>query len=127
MSVLTPPPSTGRIAAIVLILTVLLRALDVYAASFNCTKAKAPDERAICADPGLSNLDSRLAGLLDLDEGTAAIGQRGGLQDEQSAWVNTRTRCSVNSACLHARYESRLKQVTDHLTQRLCGKDGPPC
>ena len=97
------------------------------AASFDCRRAKAPDERAICADPILGNLDSRLAGLLDLDEGTVAMGQRGDMQDTQTGWLSTRARCGPDRACLHARYEVRLKQVTDHLTQRLCGKDGPPC
>jgi uncharacterized protein len=97
------------------------------AASFACARAKAPDERAICADPALSNLDSRLAGLLDLDEGAVAMGQRGDMQDAQAAWLKTRAACGANRACLHARYETRLKQVSDHLTQRLCGQDGPPC
>ena len=55
------------------------------------------------------------------------MGQRGDLQDEQSAWLATRAKCGANRTCLHARYEQRLKQITNHLTQRLCGKDGPPC
>ncbi len=97
------------------------------AASFDCRKARAPDERAICADPGLSNLDSRLAGLLDLDEGTVAMGQRGDMQETQAAWLKRRTACGADRICLHAQYESRLKTVTAHLTERLCGKDGPPC
>ncbi len=123
----TPPPLPGRLAALALACAALLGPSAARAASFDCTKAKAPDERAICADPGLSNLDSRLAGLLDLDEDTVAMGQRGDMQDAQSAWIKTRSRCGADRACLHARYESRLKQVTGHLTERLCGKDGPPC
>ena len=97
------------------------------AASFDCAKAGTPDERAVCADPGLGDLDSRLAGLLDLDEGTVAMGQRGDMQDEQAAWLRTRAACGAGRSCLRARYETRLKAVGDHLTQRLCGKDGPPC
>ena len=105
----------------------LLAASSAQAASFSCVKAAAADERAICADPALSNLDSRLVGLLDLDESTVAMGQRGDMQDTQSAWLKTRAACRADRACLRARYESRLKDVTDHLILRLCGKDGPPC
>ena len=110
-----------------LLLGVLFAAPVVHAASFDCAKASAPDERAICADPTLGNLDSRLAGLLDLDESTVAMGQRGDMQDAQAAWLSARARCGADRACLRSRYEQRLKQLTDHLTQRLCGKDGPPC
>ncbi len=122
----TAPPAVP--AAVALLLTAALFAAPAArAASFDCARARSPDEHAICADPGLSNLDSRLTGLLDLDEGTVAMGQRGDMQDAQSAWVKMRSRCGADRACLRARYETRLKQVTDHLTQRLCGKDGPPC
>ena len=113
--------------ALLLGLCGLLSAGGAQAASFSCVRAEAPDERAICADPGLSNLDSRLVGLLDLDEGTVAMGQRGDMQDAQGAWVKTRAACGSDRTCLRARYEGRLKQVVDHLTERLCGKDGPPC
>ncbi len=112
--------------AFLLGLCVALASTGARAASFSCVQARAPDERAICADPSLSNLDSRLAGLLDLDEDTVAMGQRGDLQDVQAAWLKTRARCGANRPCLHTRYEVRLKQVVDHLTERLCGKDGPP-
>ena len=97
------------------------------AASFDCAKARAPDERAICADPSLSNLDSRLAGLRDLDQSTVAMGQRGDMQDAQAAWLTSRAACGAKRACLKASYQAQLKAVTDHLVQRLCGKDGPPC
>ena len=118
---------TRPLSVVLLLAAGLSAAPGAHAASFDCAKAKAPDERAICADAALGNLDSRLAGLLDLDEDTVAMGQRGDIQDEQTAWLSTRARCGANRACLHTRYEQRLKQLVDHLTQRLCGNDGPPC
>ncbi len=36
---------------------------NAQAASFNCSKAKQPDEKAICADHGLSDLDVQMAAL----------------------------------------------------------------
>jgi uncharacterized protein len=115
-----------RPAPLILVLA-LSAAPAAHAASFACAKAKAPDERAICFDPVLSNLDSRLVGLLDLDESTVAMGQRGELQDQETAWVKSRAACGANRACLLSRYQSRLKAVNGHLVQRLCGKNGPPC
>ena len=115
------------VRSILLATTLLIVAGSANAASFDCAKAKAPDERAICADPVLGNLDSRLAGLLDLDEGTVAMGQRGDMQGEQDAWLKRRAACGADRSCLHARYETRLTQVTSHLTERICGKDGAPC
>ena len=102
-------------------------AASAKAASFACARAVAPDERAICTDPRLSNLDSRLVALLDLDESTVAMGQRGDMQDMQSAWLKTRAACGADRTCLTRRYDARLKEVEDHLVQRLCGEDGPPC
>ncbi len=115
-----------RLAPLFLILTVCATPA-AQAASFPCGKARTPDERAICFDPVLSNLDSRLVGLLDLDEGTVAMGQRGDMQDQQAAWARSRASCGANRACLLSRYQTRLKQVSDHLILRLCGKNGPPC
>ena len=109
------------------VLALLCTSALARAASFSCAKAVAPDERAICADPALSNLDSRLVGLLDVDESTVAMGQRGDMRDTQTAWLKTRAACGADRACLRARYQSRLKNVESHLIQRLCGKDGPPC
>ena len=97
------------------------------AASFSCLEAISPDEKAICADPALSNLDSRLVGLVDLDESTVAMGQRGDMRDIQAAWLKSRAACGADRMCLRVRYSARLKAVEDHLVQRLCGKDGPPC
>lgn len=108
-------------------LLLLLSSQATLAASFSCARARAPDEKAICADPGLSNLDSRLAGLIELDEGTVAMGQRGDLQNARAAWLKTRAQCGADCACLHRRYEARLAEVIGHLTERLCGEDGPPC
>ena len=110
-----------------LAVTGLSLAASAQAASFACAKALTSDERAICADPSLSNLDSRLAGLLDLDESTVAMGQRGDMQDAQAAWLTRRAACGADRACLKARYEARLKAVETHLVQRLCGGAGPPC
>ena len=45
-----------KLATILLILTVT----TAYSASFDCTKAKSPVEKAICSDKELDELDSQL-------------------------------------------------------------------
>lgn len=66
------------------------------AASFDCAKAAAPSERAICASPTLSALDSQL-GMVYAQRIAAAPG----LRDIERAWLAVRNvGCGKDVACL---------------------------
>jgi len=59
----SPVRAAHRMTVLVLAASVLaLRAASIAAGapSFDCTKARTPDEKAICADPALSELDAQL-------------------------------------------------------------------
>lgn len=83
-------------------------AMPASAASFDCKKATQADEKAICADRQLSELDVQVATTYRLLRGLFAMGMRGNLGDSQLAWLEQRRACGANKACLKQRYQERL-------------------
>jgi uncharacterized protein len=81
------------------------------AASFDCRRARQPDERAICRDPGLDDQDVRVAVLYEVSSHFLAMGARGALVEEQRRWIAARRRCGADRACLRRSYATRLKQL----------------
>ncbi|AGI24594.1 hypothetical protein H681_13620 [Pseudomonas sp. ATCC 13867] len=95
--------------------------LPASAASFDCRKAKQADEKAICADRQLSELDVQMATTYRLLRGLFAMGMRGNLGDSQLAWLEQRRACGTDKACLKQRYQERL----DALQKVYDGIDKP--
>ncbi len=96
------------IAAVV---TLAVAASQAHAASFDCARARAADEKAICANRGLNDADVKMATLLAVDEHLVAMGARGSMQDEQRDWLAQRHTCKGNVKCLTASYSKRLDQL----------------
>jgi uncharacterized protein len=114
------PITTGiRRQAFALLSAVMLAALPAlaplsiaHAASFDCDgKTLLPDERLICDTRALNDADVKMATTFELISGLLAMGSRGTLQDEQTAWLKTRQACGADAACLKTSYEDRLKQL----------------
>jgi uncharacterized protein YecT (DUF1311 family) len=85
-------------------------ACHAHAASFDCTKARAEDERAICKNAELSKLDEDMAAAYK-----AAIQPIGGdklrlnpLRANQLEWVKDRVRCGDSLPCLKENYVQRI-------------------
>jgi uncharacterized protein len=78
------------------------------AASFDCNRARAPDEKAICANLALNDKDVRMAVLYDINRKTLAMGGRGALEDQQRQWLRDRRGCGAQRACLNRSYDRRL-------------------
>ncbi|WP_425996422.1 lysozyme inhibitor LprI family protein [Caulobacter sp. DWR1-3-2b1] len=78
------------------------------AASFDCKKARAADEKAICAERALNDKDVRMTELYGINKRTLAMGGRGALQDQQRDWLRDRKACGSNKACLNRAYDRRL-------------------
>ncbi len=90
---------------------VLLIATPVAAASFDCARAKAPDEKAICATRALNDADVKLTTLYQVDGHLMAMGARGDMQDAQRSWLKRRQACKGNVACLTKAYTDRLADL----------------
>ena len=92
-------------------LVAAVAASTAQAASFECARARAADEKAICADRGLNDKDVTLAVSLKMTAHLMAMGGRGDLMDEQRAWLANRRRCGADRACLNKSYDARIAVV----------------
>ncbi|HWT58982.1 MAG TPA: lysozyme inhibitor LprI family protein [Rhizobium sp.] len=82
------------------------------AASFDCdAKELKPDEKTICDNRALNDADVKMVTTFDLLSGLLAMGARGTLQDEQTAWLKKRQECAAVAVCIKAAYDERLKQL----------------
>ena len=98
----------------VVLIFLLFAAADAQAASFDCKRAATPSERAICAEPALSQLDERaVAAYTDAVE---ALGISDHPNDPtgdlllrgHQDWANARNRCGATTSCLLQQYLRRL-------------------
>lgn len=92
-------------------------AAPARAASFDCSQALTPDERAVCATPDLSALDSEMGGLwYAYSRVPMLMGGSGNRRDAAQAFVADRRQCGDNIACLERVYRERigaLRQAID--------------
>ena len=89
--------------------------VPAFAASFNCNKGHAQDERAICADRRLNDLDVEMAVRLDIIRRLSAMGARNALMDDQLAWLKARHACNNDKSCLIRRYHDRMEEMNGAL------------
>jgi uncharacterized protein len=98
------------------------------AASFDCTKASTADEKAVCADQGLSNMDVEMATLFRVSmEIPMLMGSKGAAGDEQIAWLAKRSTCGGSVTCLKDAYRTRIDQLNAKIARAMkdyCAKLG---
>ncbi|MBM6595712.1 lysozyme inhibitor LprI family protein [Microvirga pudoricolor] len=95
------------------VLTVALLGVSAPAqsASFDCSEAKAADEKAICADKEMDDQDVEMAVLYTRLKQLVAMGARGELETTQTTWLKRRETCGGDRACLSRAYADRLFQL----------------
>ncbi|PZR32455.1 lysozyme inhibitor LprI family protein [Caulobacter segnis] len=86
-------------------------ATPAAAASFDCGKARAADERAICANRALNDQDVRVDQLYGITRHLVPMGGRDAIIGEQRAWLKRRHACGANQACLTKSYDRRLVEL----------------
>ena len=94
-----------------------------WAASFDCAKARSPDEKAICSNTALNDKDVKMSVLYDINKRTLAMGGRGAMEDQQRQWLRDRRGCGANRACLNRAYDKRLDDL-DRSMERIY-RNGP--
>ncbi|OTA15957.1 periplasmic protein [Xenorhabdus vietnamensis] len=82
-----------------------------FAASFDCTNAKTPDEKVICSNLKLNDLDVEMSVKYHFLRGLFAMGVSGEMYDSQTAWLKQRQKCKGNTACLLQSYHQRINQL----------------
>ena len=80
-------------------------------ASFPCARARAPDERAICASRALNDQDVRMATMFVLLRGMHAMGAAGTMTDRQREWLTERHLCKADRPCLTRAYARRIGEL----------------
>ncbi|MEF0939034.1 lysozyme inhibitor LprI family protein [Rhizobium sp. BR 362] len=100
--------------AAVFFITSLTAVSTSEAASFNCdSRNLQPDEKTICDNRALNDADVKMVTTFNLLSGLLAMGSRGTLQDEQTAWLKKRQACGADAACIKGAYDERLKALDE--------------
>ncbi|MCZ4342075.1 lysozyme inhibitor LprI family protein [Sphingomonadaceae bacterium G21617-S1] len=102
---------------IALFLTTLPAAAS--AASFDCSRARASDERTVCASRALNDRDVEMSVLYGLDLRFVPMGSRDVIRRDQAAWLKRRARCGANPACLARAYDRRIAELRAVIDTRV--------
>lgn len=89
-------------------------AAEAFAASFDCGKAKTPDEVAVCKNPDISALDSEMGGLwYAYNLMPMGMGSSGARRDDAHQFLRDRSVCAANASCLRKLYAARNRALRD--------------
>lgn len=98
----------------------IVGAAPAQAASFDCAKAAAPDEIAICQNPGLSERDTEMAALwFAYSKIPMMMGGNGNRHDAASEFLTQRAACGGDVACLSRAYDARIATLKTDIPQAL--------
>jgi uncharacterized protein len=100
-------------------LALLLFAGTAHAASFDCTKARMPDERTVCHYRLLNDRDVRMATLYGLDLRLVPMGSRDAIKDDQVVWLAKRRACRSDFTCLADVYDKRIATLRAVIETRV--------
>lgn len=90
------------------------------AASFDCTKARAADEVAVCTSTQLSELDATLGAYwFAYSKVPMMMGSNGARLDEAQAFLKTRSACGSNKDCLTNAYRLRISYLKASITAAM--------
>jgi uncharacterized protein len=97
---------------LMLLLAVVMAPGLAAAQSFNCNRARYPDEKRICAEPVLSRLDEQLAAAYGAAIRRLGPSRARQLDNEEDAWVVERRRCGADYGCIERNYLERIAELS---------------
>jgi uncharacterized protein len=96
------------------VLAALIVTSPAAAASFDCGKARTPDELAVCATPALSARDSEMGGLwFAYSRIPMMMGSNGARHEEALRFLAQRAACGRDIGCLTRAYDARIAVLRD--------------
>lgn len=107
----TKPLPLFAIATGLFLVTVLPAAGPASAQSFDCQKAYYPDEKTICQDSRLGQLDQELASAYGRWVSKLPKERRDEIQANETLFVQARRRCGHNRDCIEQSYRNRIEEV----------------
>lgn len=106
--------------AAILIAVGFFHSIPAWAASFDCSLARSPDEVAVCGNARLSALDSEMGGLwYAYSRVPLLMGANGNRNDEAQAFLARRRACGSNVLCLSDAYQARLTTLRGEIDSSL--------
>jgi uncharacterized protein len=79
--------------------------------SFDCRHARYADERTICQNQGLGQLDQELASAYDRVMRKLPKEERDAFDNNETAFVTARRRCGDHRACIEQSYRNRIQEL----------------
>jgi len=82
-----------------------------FSPSFDCRKAKTASERAICADPALSEKDRTVTQLYKRLRRALGKEPRAAAKELQRTWLRKREQCGDSRSCVNRTYDARIREL----------------
>lgn len=86
--------------------------------SFDCSKARKPDETAVCSDAALAAKDVRLSEVFGQYRAQLSPDAQKQLLKSQATWLSLRGQCLSDIACVGRSYDERIRQIEILLSRR---------
>lgn len=104
------------VSALLGLMLLPLVAIPAQAASFDCSKATAADEVAVCRDGVTSSLDSEMGALFfAYDKVPMFMGATGARHDDAEAFLAARGKCGADITCLRKVYTDRIAALKTNI------------
>lgn len=95
-----------------LVFTLLLLPATSFSASYDCNKMSLlPDEKTICDDRTLNDMDVKMATMYHFVQDFYGMGSQGAMREDQAAWLAERRKCKTNKPCLRDAYLERIEAI----------------
>jgi uncharacterized protein len=107
-------PLSGHFLSValgVLLMTAWVAAVPASGQSFDCRNARYADEKAICRESRLGELDKELSAAYDRVGGKLSKHEREEFENNETAFVNARHRCGEHQGCIEQSYRNRLQEL----------------
>lgn len=109
-----------RVLHLIFLGVLVTAATEVRAASFDCRKARTPDEIAICQHRELSELDAEMGALwFSYRQLPFLMGMSGARRDDAGTFLSKRAACGPRVACLRELYIARNKALREDITAAM--------
>ena len=86
--------------------------------SFDCSKARKPDEMAVCSDAALAAKDVRLSEVFGQYRAQLAPDAQKQLLKNQATWMSQRGQCGSDIPCVGRAYDERIRQIETFIARR---------
>jgi len=105
-------------------ITAWVAAVPASGQSFDCRNARYTDEKTICRESRLGELDKELSAAYDKAGGKLSKQQREDFEKNETAFVNARHRCGEHQGCIEQSYRNRLRELQSALPDDASDRSG---